>query len=184
MQRVDKDLALKIYTKASATPEVMKHLVIRLSCEINFILSFCYIVLFIIVFALNVDEFSPFILVQVGYTLDYLFLLKTILRTDAQGALDFALIMLRMEGGCPVDCNAITDLFLQVYLVLFLVSLMLGSLCSYIKCNLCSTDTSEKMCVYVRVRVRNWHRHLGLHLVYLNFQIITGVNVSVSVSCF
>ncbi|KAI5435110.1 hypothetical protein KIW84_021802 [Lathyrus oleraceus] len=41
------------------------------------------------------------------------------MRTDAQGALDFALIMLRMEGGCPVDCNAITDLFLQALVEFF-----------------------------------------------------------------
>ena len=37
-----------------------------------------------------------------------------------QGALDFALMMLRMEGGCPVDYNKIADLFLQVYLILSL----------------------------------------------------------------
>ncbi|XP_058747900.1 clathrin heavy chain 1-like [Vicia villosa] len=88
--RVDKDLALKIYSNASATPEVIAAFAERKEFE-------------------NILTYSK----QVGYTLDYLFLLKTILRTDAQGALDFALIMLRMEGGCPVDCNTITDLFLQ-----------------------------------------------------------------------
>ncbi|XP_023156394.1 clathrin heavy chain 1-like [Zea mays] len=50
---------------------------------------------------------------QVGYTPDYLFLLQTILRTDPQGAVNFALMMSQMEGGCPVDYNTITDLFLQ-----------------------------------------------------------------------
>ena len=79
---------------------------------------------------------------QVGYTPDYLFLLQTILRSDPQvllnlynckantilcncevamisfccvkGAVNFALMMSQMEGGCPVDYNTITDLFLQV----------------------------------------------------------------------
>ncbi|VAI30588.1 unnamed protein product [Triticum turgidum subsp. durum] len=50
---------------------------------------------------------------QVGYTPDYLFLLQTILRTDPQGAVNFALMMSQMEGGCPLDYNTITDLFLQ-----------------------------------------------------------------------
>ncbi|MBA0697187.1 hypothetical protein Goari_003679, partial [Gossypium aridum] len=56
-------------------------------------------------------------LVKVGYTPDYLFLLQTILRTDPQGAVNFALMMSQMEGGCPVDYNTITDLFLQRNLV-------------------------------------------------------------------
>lgn len=34
-----------------------------------------------------------------------------------QGAVNFALMMSQMEGGCPVDYNTITDLFLQVYFV-------------------------------------------------------------------
>ncbi|KAL2549735.1 Clathrin heavy chain 1 [Forsythia ovata] len=51
--------------------------------------------------------------VTVGYTPDYLFLLQTILRSDPQGAVNFALMMSQMEGGCPVDYNTITDLFLQ-----------------------------------------------------------------------
>jgi len=33
-----------------------------------------------------------------------------------QGAVNFALMMSQMEGGCPVDYNTITDLFLQVQL--------------------------------------------------------------------
>eukprot|EP01018_Ginkgo_biloba_P000170 Gb_33028 [translate_table: standard] len=53
-------------------------------------------------------------LVKVGYTPDYLFLLQTILRSDPQGAVNFALMMAQMEGGCPLDYNTITDLFLQV----------------------------------------------------------------------
>ncbi|WZY83498.1 hypothetical protein YC2023_029882 [Brassica napus] len=56
-------------------------------------------------------------LVKVGYTPDYMFLLQTILRTDPQGAVNFALMMSQMEGGCPVDFNTITDLFLQRNLI-------------------------------------------------------------------
>ncbi|TYG75909.1 hypothetical protein ES288_D03G070500v1 [Gossypium darwinii] len=56
-------------------------------------------------------------LFQVGYAPDYLFLLQTILRTDPQGAVNFALMMSQMEGGCPVDYNTITDLFLQRNLI-------------------------------------------------------------------
>ncbi|PQP97756.1 hypothetical protein Pyn_10752 [Prunus yedoensis var. nudiflora] len=56
-------------------------------------------------------------LVKVGYTPDYLFLLQTILRADPQGAVNFALMMSQMEGGCPVDYNTITDLFLQRNLI-------------------------------------------------------------------
>ncbi|KAE9451524.1 hypothetical protein C3L33_16595, partial [Rhododendron williamsianum] len=56
-------------------------------------------------------------LVKVGYTPDYLFLLQTILRTDPQGAVNFALMMSQMEGGCPIDYNTITDLFLQRNLI-------------------------------------------------------------------
>ncbi|OIW04377.1 hypothetical protein TanjilG_32569 [Lupinus angustifolius] len=56
-------------------------------------------------------------LVKVGYAPDYLFLLQTILRTDPQGAVNFALMMSQMEGGCPVDYNTITDLFLQRNLI-------------------------------------------------------------------
>ncbi|KAL2558245.1 Clathrin heavy chain 1 [Forsythia ovata] len=54
---------------------------------------------------------------NVGYTPDYLFLLQTILRSDPQGAVNFALMMSQMEGGCPVDYNTITDLFLQRNLI-------------------------------------------------------------------
>ena len=31
-----------------------------------------------------------------------------------QGAVNFALMMSQMEGGCPVDYNTITDVFLQI----------------------------------------------------------------------
>ncbi|RVW56591.1 Clathrin heavy chain 2 [Vitis vinifera] len=55
--------------------------------------------------------------ILVGYTPDYLFLLQTILRSDPQGAVNFALMMSQMEGGCPVDYNTITDLFLQRNLI-------------------------------------------------------------------
>ncbi|KAJ8438732.1 hypothetical protein Cgig2_013778 [Carnegiea gigantea] len=56
-------------------------------------------------------------LVKVGYTPDYLFLLQTVLRTDPQGAVNFAIMMSQMEGGCPIDYNTVTDLFLQRKLI-------------------------------------------------------------------
>ncbi|TVU01227.1 hypothetical protein EJB05_53329 [Eragrostis curvula] len=62
---------------------------------------------------LNAYESLELSRLVVGYTPDYLFLLQTILRTDPQGAVNFALMMSQMEGGCPVDYNTITDLFLQ-----------------------------------------------------------------------
>eukprot|EP00897_Mesotaenium_endlicherianum_P006181 jgi/Mesen1/5591/ME000281S04647 len=52
-------------------------------------------------------------LVKVGYTPDYMWLLQTMLRTNPQGAVNFALMMSQMEGGPPLDFNTITDLFLQ-----------------------------------------------------------------------
>lgn len=36
-----------------------------------------------------------------------------------QGAVNFALMMSQLEGGCPVDYNTITDLFLQVNIMNF-----------------------------------------------------------------
>ena len=35
----------------------------------------------------------------------------------SQAAVNFALMMSQMEGGCPVDYNTITDLFLQVQIL-------------------------------------------------------------------
>lgn len=43
-----------------------------------------------------------------------------------QGAVNFALMMSQMEGGCPVDYNTITDLFLQVSFV-FIYNVLLTS---------------------------------------------------------
>ncbi|XP_004977645.1 clathrin heavy chain 1 isoform X1 [Setaria italica] len=90
VKTVDNDMALKIYIKARATPKVVAAFAER-------------------------REFDKILIYskQVGYTPDYLFLLQTILRTDPQGAVNFALMMSQMEGGCPVDYNTITDLFLQ-----------------------------------------------------------------------
>uniref|UniRef100_J3NAM3 Clathrin heavy chain n=2 Tax=Oryza brachyantha TaxID=4533 RepID=J3NAM3_ORYBR len=90
VKTVDNDLALKIFIKARATPKVVAAFAER-------------------------REFDKILIYskQVGYTPDYLFLLQTILRTDPQGAVNFALMMSQMEGGCPVDYNTITDLFLQ-----------------------------------------------------------------------
>ncbi|XXG67428.1 hypothetical protein AAC387_Pa06g0783 [Persea americana] len=91
---VDNDLALKIYIKARATPKVVASFAERR--EFDKILTYSK---------------------QVGYTPDYLFLLQSILRSDPQGAVNFALMMSQMEGGCPVDYNTITDLFLQRNLI-------------------------------------------------------------------
>nr|CAD1822052.1 unnamed protein product [Ananas comosus var. bracteatus] len=91
VKTVDNDLALKIYIKARATPKVVAAFAER-------------------------REFDKILIYSkqvVGYTPDYLFLLQTILRSDPQGAVNFALMMSQMEGGCPVDYNTITDLFLQ-----------------------------------------------------------------------
>ncbi|KAL0317059.1 UNVERIFIED_CONTAM: Clathrin heavy chain 1 [Sesamum angustifolium] len=94
VKTVDNDLALKIYIKARATPKVVAAFAER-------------------------REFDKILIYskQVGYTPDYLFLLQTILRADPQGAVNFALMMSQMEGGCPVDYNTITDLFLQRNLI-------------------------------------------------------------------
>ncbi|KAL2583171.1 hypothetical protein AAZV13_14G054000 [Glycine max] len=94
VKTVDNDLALKIYIKARATPKVVAAFAER-------------------------REFDKILIYskQVGYTPDYLFLLQTILRTDPQGAVNFALMMSQMEGGSPVDYNTITDLFLQRNLI-------------------------------------------------------------------
>ncbi|RVX03194.1 Clathrin heavy chain 1 [Vitis vinifera] len=94
VKTVDTDLALKIYIKARATPKVVAAFAER-------------------------REFDKILIYskQVGYTPDYLFLLQTILRSDPQGAVNFALMMSQMEGGCPIDFNTITDLFLQRNLI-------------------------------------------------------------------
>ncbi|XP_078181065.1 clathrin heavy chain 2 isoform X2 [Carex rostrata] len=94
VKTVDNDMALKIYIKARATPKVVAAFAER-------------------------REFDKILIYskQVGYTPDYLFLLQTILRADPQGAVNFALMMSQMEGGCPVDYNTITDLFLQRNLI-------------------------------------------------------------------
>ncbi|CAL5353166.1 unnamed protein product [Camellia sinensis] len=94
VKTVDNDLALKIYIKARVTPKVVTAFAEK-------------------------REFDKILIYskQVGYTPDYLFLLQTILRSDAQGAVNFALMMSQMEGGCPVDYNTITDLFLQRNLI-------------------------------------------------------------------
>ncbi|KAJ0021343.1 hypothetical protein Pint_32516 [Pistacia integerrima] len=91
---LDNDLALKIYVKARATPKVVAAFAER-------------------------KEFDKILIYskQVGYTPDYLFLLKTILRSDPQAAVNFALMMSQMEGGCPVDYNTMADLFLQRNLI-------------------------------------------------------------------
>eukprot|EP00271_Cylindrocystis_brebissonii_P014176 TRINITY_DN35436_c0_g1_i1.p1 TRINITY_DN35436_c0_g1~~TRINITY_DN35436_c0_g1_i1.p1 ORF type:complete len:1694 (-),score=426.59 TRINITY_DN35436_c0_g1_i1:500-5581(-) len=90
VKTVDNELALKIYIKARSTPKV-----IALFAERN--------------------EFDKILIYskQVGYTPDYLWLLQSMLRSNPQGAVSFALMMAQMEGGSPLDYNTITDLFLQ-----------------------------------------------------------------------
>ncbi|ONM20208.1 Clathrin heavy chain 2 [Zea mays] len=112
VKTVDNDLALKIYIKARATPKVVAAFAERREFDKILIYSkqVCYLVLLILFSVVTCYTSSWF---QVGYTPDYLFLLQTILRTDPQGAVNFALMMSQMEGGCPVDYNTITDLFLQ-----------------------------------------------------------------------
>nr|PNR52339.1 hypothetical protein PHYPA_008713 [Physcomitrium patens] len=90
VKSVDKDLALKIYIKARASPKV------------------------VVLFAQR-QEFEKILIYsnQVGYTPDYLSLLQTITQTDPQGAVNFAVKMSEMKGGSPVDYNTITDFFLQ-----------------------------------------------------------------------
>ncbi|CAH8337295.1 unnamed protein product [Eruca vesicaria subsp. sativa] len=94
VKTVDNDLSLEIYIKARATPKVVAAFAER-------------------------REFDSILIYseQAGYTPDYLFFLQTILRTDPQGALKFASIMSQMKGGCPLDFNTITDLFLQRNLI-------------------------------------------------------------------
>eukprot|EP00252_Welwitschia_mirabilis_P023463 TRINITY_DN662_c0_g1_i4.p1 TRINITY_DN662_c0_g1~~TRINITY_DN662_c0_g1_i4.p1 ORF type:complete len:1707 (+),score=385.71 TRINITY_DN662_c0_g1_i4:318-5438(+) len=105
VKTVDNDLALKVYIKARATPKVVAAFAER-------------------------REFDKILIYskQVGYTPDYLFLLQTILRSDPQGAVNFALMMSQMEGGCPVDYNTITDLFLQRNLIREATSFLLDVL--------------------------------------------------------
>lgn len=90
VKTVDNDLALKIYIKARATPKVIAMFAER-------------------------GEFDKILIYskQVGYTPDYMWLMQTMLRSNPQGAVNFALMMAQMEGGSPLDYNTITDLFLQ-----------------------------------------------------------------------
>ncbi|CAI7850704.1 unnamed protein product, partial [Closterium sp. NIES-54] len=87
---VDGDMALKVYIKCRATPKVIASFAER-------------------------GEFDKILVYskQVGYNPDYLWLMQTMLRSNPQGALNFALMMAQMEGGSPLDYNTITDLFLQ-----------------------------------------------------------------------
>ncbi|KAL0290472.1 UNVERIFIED_CONTAM: Clathrin heavy chain 1, partial [Sesamum calycinum] len=128
VKTVDNDLALKIYIKARATPKVVAAFAER-------------------------REFDKILIYskQVGYTPDYLFLLQTILRADPQGAVNFALMMSQMEGGCPVDYNTITDLFLQRNLIreatAFLLDVLKPNLPEH---GFLQTKLCEKAGLYVR----------------------------------
>nr|KAJ0189383.1 hypothetical protein LSAT_V11C800452040 [Lactuca sativa] len=100
---VDNDLALKIYIKARATPKVVADFAERREFEK------------ILIYSKQIKIIVE--LMQVSYTPDYLFLLQRILRSDPQGAVNFALMMSQMVGGCPVDFNTITYLFLKRNLI-------------------------------------------------------------------
>ncbi|EFJ13237.1 hypothetical protein SELMODRAFT_157554 [Selaginella moellendorffii] len=105
VKSVDNDMALKIFIKARVTPKVVAAFAER-------------------------GEFDKILIYskQVGYTPDYPFLLQSILRTDPQAAVNFALMMAQMEGGCPMDYNVITDLFLQRNLIREATSFLLDVL--------------------------------------------------------
>nr|KAJ0206742.1 hypothetical protein LSAT_V11C500279160 [Lactuca sativa] len=94
---VDNDLALKIYIKARATPKVVAAFVERR--EFDKILIYSKQVCCISLTAIHIK----LSLIHAGwvYTFDYLFFLQTILRSDPQGVVNFALMMSQMEGGCP-----------------------------------------------------------------------------------
>ncbi|CDY27997.1 BnaC05g43990D [Brassica napus] len=94
VKTLDNDLALEIYIKAQTSPKVVAALAEKREFD-------------------NIIIYSE----KVKYTPDYLFLLQTILRTDPQGAGEFAVKMSHMKGGCPLDINTITDLFLQRNLI-------------------------------------------------------------------
>nr|AQQ11752.1 clathrin heavy chain 2 [Chara australis] len=87
---VDAEMALKVYIKARAAAKVVATLAERREFD-------------------RILKYSQ----QIGYRPDFLFLLQTIMTTDAGAAVDFAINMGRMEGGCPLDYNTITNLFLQ-----------------------------------------------------------------------
>ncbi|KAK2982510.1 hypothetical protein RJ640_026353 [Escallonia rubra] len=114
VKTVDTDLALKIYVKARATPKVVAAFAERR--EFDKILVYSK-QLWKNGSVAGLSMHNCDLLLQVGYTPDYLFLLQTILRSDPQGAVNFSLMMAKMEGGCPVDYNTITDLFLQRNLI-------------------------------------------------------------------
>ncbi|KAJ6850541.1 clathrin heavy chain 1-like isoform X1 [Iris pallida] len=94
VKTVDNDLALKIYIRGRVTPKVVAAFAER-------------------------REFDKILIYskEVGYEPDYRSLLQIILRSDPQGAVNFALMMSQMEGGCPIDYNLISDLFLQRNLI-------------------------------------------------------------------
>ncbi|EFJ17279.1 hypothetical protein SELMODRAFT_115182 [Selaginella moellendorffii] len=90
IRAVDAEMALKVYIKARATAKVIAGFAER-------------------------REFDKILIYskQVNYTPDYLFLLQSVLAIDPQAAVNFALILSKMDGGCPVDYNIIIELFLQ-----------------------------------------------------------------------
>eukprot|EP00899_Mesostigma_viride_P014185 jgi/Mesvir1/22768/Mv14160-RA.1 len=90
LRPVDADMALKVYIKAKTTEKVVALFAEKGEYE-------------------KIVKYSE----QVGYRPDYLYLVQSILRVNPQGALSFVLMLAQMEGGCPLDFNVVTDLFLQ-----------------------------------------------------------------------
>ncbi|XP_010461980.1 PREDICTED: clathrin heavy chain 2 isoform X1 [Camelina sativa] len=157
VKTVDNDLALKIYIKARATPKVVAAFAER-------------------------REFDKILIYskQVGYTPDYLFLLQTILRTDPQGAVNFALMMSQMEGGCPVDYNTITDLFLQRNLIREATAFLLDVLKPNLPEHAFLQTKVENCCHFVSFRLFLIHllslNHLSTQVLEIN--LVTFPNVA------
>ncbi|KAJ6850514.1 clathrin heavy chain 1-like isoform X1 [Iris pallida] len=94
VKTIDNDIALKIYIKARVSPKVVAAFVERREFD-------------------KIDTYSK----QVGYTPDYPSLLKMVLEPDPQVAVNFAMKMSELEGGCPIDYDTIIGLFLQRNLI-------------------------------------------------------------------
>jgi len=93
LAQTDKDTALRIYVKCSASPKVVQLLAERGEFD-------------------KISKYTQ----QVGYTPDYSFLLQKCLLTDTQAAVNLAIQIAQLTPP-PIDYNTITDLFLQRNLI-------------------------------------------------------------------
>ncbi|KAL6534022.1 hypothetical protein OROHE_013855 [Orobanche hederae] len=96
VKTVDKDPILKIYIKARATPKVVAAFAERREFDKILIYSKQELDIHI-----TIDSFCKPFFGQIRSVV------------CMHGAVKFALMLSQMEGGCPVDYNNITDLFLQ-----------------------------------------------------------------------